>query len=119
MSINLKKINQSPWMTLFKNYYVWFAFTATLFILTHAFSALDLMRAYRFGVLDVIVTFGFLLFISLLEVAGFAFLVVGLHWGIQKVFNFDPSAVFRLLVVAWFGLSWLNLLLALFNRSLF
>ena len=119
MSIYLKKINQSSWMTLFKDYYVWFAFTAVLFILTHAFSALDLSRLYQFGLIDGVFTFGFLLFIGMLEVSGFAFVFVCLHLGIKKIFHVDPSAIFRLLLLAWFGLSWLNLLLTLFNRSLF
>ena len=119
MNNDPKKLNQTAWNILFKNYYVWFAFSAVLFILTHAFSALDLIKAYRFGAVDVILTFGFLLFIALLEVAVFALIFVGLHLGIQKYFHVDPSAVFRLLLLAWFGLSWLNLLLAFFNRSLF
>jgi len=119
MTIDLKKFNQSPWMILFKNYYVWFAFTAILFILTHAFSALDLIKAYRFGAVDIILTFGFLLFLSMLEVAVFALVFVFLHLSIQKVFRVDPSAVFRLLLLAWFTMSWLNLLLTFFNRSLF
>jgi len=119
MTKGVKKINQSTWISLFKNYYVWFAFAAVLFILTQAFSALDVIRAYRFSVVDMILTFGFLLFLGMLEVAVFAFIFVFLHLGIQRVFHVDPSSVFRLLLLAWFGLSWLNLFLAFFNRSLF
>ena len=119
MTIDAKKSNQSPWMILFKNYYAWFAFTAILFILTHAFSSLDLIRSYHFSPVDIILTYGFLLFLSMLEVAVFALVLVLLNLSIQKIIHVDPSAVFRLLLLAWFGLSWLNLLLAFFNRSLF
>ena len=118
MTIDLKKFNRSPWIILFKNYYVWFAFSAVLFILTNAFSTLDFIRN-GFNVVDIILTYGFLLFLSMFEVAMFAIVVVCLHLGIQKLFHVDPSAVLRLLLLAWFGLSWLNLLLAFFNRSLF
>jgi hypothetical protein len=119
MNINLKGFNQSPWIILFKDYYAWFAFTAILYILTNVFYSLDLINANRFNLVDVILTFGFLIFLSMLEVASFALVFVAVHFGIQKYFHVDPAAVFRLLILAWFALSWLNLFLAFFNRSLF
>jgi hypothetical protein len=119
MNFGLKKFNQSPWIILFKNYYAWFAFAAILFILANAFSALDLIKANRFNLMDMILTFGFLLFSGMLEMALVTLAFVFLNLGIQKFYHVDPSAVFRLLILAWFALSWLNLLLAFFNRSLF
>jgi len=118
MTNEIKKSNQSPWIILFKNYYVWFAFSAVLFILTNAFSTLDSNRI-RFNMVDIILTYGFLLFLSMFEVVVFALVFVCLHLGIQRVFRIDPSAVFRMLLLAWFGLSWLNLFLAFFKHSLF
>ena len=115
----MKKFNQPPWTTLFNNYYVWLAFATILFILTNAFSALDFINANRFEFLDVILTFGLPLFLGMLEMAFVALILVFLHLGIQKYFQIDPSAIFRLLILAWFALSWLNLLLAFFHRSLF
>jgi hypothetical protein len=119
MSTPLKIIKESSWLPLFGKYFTWLGFTSALFILTHAFSALNLIQAYRFGVLDIFFTFGFLILVGFVETVLLTLIVTGLHLGIQKYFRADPSAVFRLLVLAWFGLSWLNLLLALFNRSLF
>ena len=119
MSFFIRKINSFSWMPIFKCYFIWLGFTSVIFILTHAFSALTLIQAYRFRFLDMFFTYGFLILLGLLETALFALLLTGLFQIIQKLLHRDPSPVFRLLVLAWFGLSWLNLLLALFNRSLF
>jgi hypothetical protein len=119
MKIGKKKFSQPPWITLLINYFVWLAFATILFILTNAFSALDFINANRFEFLDVILTFGLPLFLGMLEMGLVALILVCLHLGIQKYFHVDPSAVIRLFILAWFALSWLNLLLAFFHRSLF
>ena len=119
MAAFLNKFKTSAWLPILKRYFTWLAFTSVLFILTHVFSALNLIQAYRFRFLDIFFTYGFLVFLGFLESAFLALLITALHWGIQKLFHKDPAPVFRLLVIAWFSLSWINLVLALFNKSLF
>jgi len=112
----IKKNTVSDSFKLIKTYYSWLAFASIIFILTHAISSLDIARAYRFQVLDVILTFGFLLFIGMVEIIIPTLLIVILHLAIQQIFKKNPSPIFRLFILAWFAISWLNLLLLILNK---
>lgn len=90
-----------------------------LFILTHAISSLDIARAYRFEVVDVLLTFGFVLFIGMLEIMIPTLIIVALHLVIQLTFKKNPSPIFRLFILAWFAISWLYLFLLVLKKPLF
>jgi hypothetical protein len=105
----------------FKLYFSWIAFTAFLFILTNFLSSLELILIYirDYDLAGILLTIGFTFFIGLLETIPAVFILAVLKTGIQTLINKDPAPVIRLLVLAWFALSWLNMAIAIFRKSLF
>jgi hypothetical protein len=105
----------------FKLYYSWIAFTAFLFILTNFLSSLELILIHirNYDSAGILLTIGFILFIGLLETIPAVFIMAALESLIQRIIKKDPAPVFRLLILAWFTLSWLNMAVAIFRKSLF
>lgn len=103
----------------FKIYFGWTAFTTLVFVLTNAFSSLDLIYRYRLAALDMILTFGFIIFIGLLEATLIAGSLVLLERIIKKVFKYNPSSAVHFMLLFVFALSWINLFLTIFNKPLF
>jgi len=117
--MSLPKISQSAFFSLFRTYAISLGFILLVFILTNAFSSLDLIAAHRLPPADMLMTFGFIIFSGLVEAALFAILISLLLLFIQRTFHRDVSPLFRRLIILGFALSWINLLLTIFNRPLF
>ena len=100
---------------LLKVYSAWMIFSATLLVLVNAFSSLDEIRAYGFHALDIVLTFGFLIFGEFLEALALALGLVVLEVFLESMFQKRLDSVFRLIVVAVFMGCWASVVLALFH----
>jgi UDP-N-acetylglucosamine:LPS N-acetylglucosamine transferase len=103
----------------YQKYFGWTAFTTLVFVLTNAFSSLDLIYRYRLAALDMMLTFGFILFMALLEAALIAGLLIIIERTIRKLFTFNPAKIFNHILLFLFCLSWINLFLTIFKKPLF
>ena len=113
----------SAFIQEFKTYYGWLGFTAFVFILTNILSTLDLIIVHmqRYDAAGLLLTLGFILLAGIAEMAPVAAALAGAHILLKNKSwkQIEPAAVLRVLVLGWFGISWLNLLAAIFKKTSF
>jgi hypothetical protein len=117
MTTLFNKVKSSPLFTLAGKYFVWVFFILVIFLLTNLFSSLDLINAYGIPLLDVLLTFGFLGFLFMLEAVVSAILLAVLQTLLEKFLAKKMSSVFTALILVFLVLEWVNLFLTEFNAA--
>lgn len=115
MTTQFNHIKSSPFFILSTKYFVWVFFILMIFLLTNLFSSLDLINAYGIPVLDVILTFGFLGFLLMLEAMASAILLAAIRLALEKFLAVDLSSIFTAIILVFLILEWVNLFLTEFN----
>jgi hypothetical protein len=95
----LSKVNSSRAFVLWKAYSAWLIFYAIMLIMTNGLASLTLIRDYRFSVIDVGLTYGFLIFLGIIEVVVVAMVLVLTEVLIEKIFQRRLDLVFRVILV--------------------
>jgi hypothetical protein len=111
----LSKIKLSRPLQLFKAYSAWLILCAVVLILTNAFASLDKISTYRFHPVDVVLTYGFLVFWGILEAAVIAVLLALVESVLETAFHRRLDLVFRLVVTAGLVVCWVVLVLTIFR----
>jgi hypothetical protein len=111
----LSKIKLSRPLQLFKAYSAWLILCAVVLILTNAFASLDKINSYRFHPVDVVLTYGFLVFWGILEAAAIAVLLALVETVLETAFRRRFDLVFRLVVTAGLVVCWVVLVLTIFR----
>jgi hypothetical protein len=111
----LSKVKSYRPLHLWTEYSAWLVFCELVLILTNGLASLTLIRNYRFSVIDVMLTYGLLVFWGILEAAGVAALLVIVEISIEKTIKIHPKSVFRLLLVAGLVGTWVILFLTLLH----
>lgn len=117
MTKRLNQIKSSPFFILSTKYFVWVFFILMIFLLTNLFSSLDLINAYGIPVLDVLLTFGFLGFLLMLEALASAILLAAIRLTLEKFLAANLSSIFTAIILVLLILEWVNLLLTEFNAA--
>ena len=104
---------------LAQRYYYWIAFTLMLNVLNNAAGSLTLIRTYQFPLMDMALTYGFMVLVSALEAAILTGLITLIQLGLEKVLHAQLGGVVRRLILLAFGLTWLHILLTALNLSLY
>jgi hypothetical protein len=114
-----QKLQKQYWFLLFLRYLIWIVFILEIFLFTNFFSSLSLIDAYGILFFDVILTFGFLGFLFLIEAVLSALLVSFIQVAIEKFFSVNPSTIIMGLFMTIIIFEWINLFLTVFNKALF
>jgi hypothetical protein len=109
----LSKINSSRPFNLWKVYSSWLVFGTIVLILTNGLASLTLIREYRFSIVDVMLTYGLLVFWGIIEAAAAAILLILVEVFLEKIFRIHMDLIFRIILVAAFLGTWIILLLTL------
>jgi hypothetical protein len=117
MTTFFKNIKSSPFFRLAAKYFVWVVFILMLFLLTNLFSSLDLINAYGIPVLDILLTFGFLGFLFMLEALASAILLAAIQLLLERFLAANLSSVFTAIILFFLVLEWINLFLTEFNAA--
>ncbi len=117
MTIFFNKIKSSTFFKVSVEYFIWVFFILLIFLLTNLFSSLDLINAYGIPILDVILTFGFLGFLLMLEALASAILLAAIRFALEKFLAVDLSSIFTAIILVLLVLEWVNLFLTEFNAS--
>lgn len=115
----LQKIGSSPFFRQLKTNFIWVAFILLVFILTNAFSSLALIQSYRLGLADMVLTYGFIIFVGLLEGLLFSLALTGLFFLLRFLFKSAADELMRRVLIFGLLIAWVNLLLTIFLRPLF
>ncbi len=115
----LRKIKQSEFYQITQTYYVWLAYILLIFLGTNAYSSLDLIQRYQFPALDMVLTYALPAFIINVETFILGIFMAFIQKSLTKVFEFDISAIFRILLIVGFLLAWVNLFLTVFDKAIF
>jgi hypothetical protein len=111
----LSKVKSSKSLHLWTEYSAWLVFCEIVLILTNGLASLTLIRDYRFSVIDVILTYGLIVFWGILEAAGVAALLVIVELLLEKILRIHLDLVFRVFLVAILVGTWAILLLTLLH----
>lgn len=111
----LRKVAASRPLRLFKTDAAWLIFCAVVFILTNAFASQDKIIANGFRAVDVVLTYGFLVFWEILEALVAAAIFVIAQILLERALRKPLDLVFRLLLLAILVGSWVALLLSIFR----
>lgn len=117
MTTFFKNIKSSSFFKFSAEYFIWIFFILIIFLLTNLFSSLDLINAYGIPILDVILTFGFLGFIFMLEAMASAILLAAVRLALEKFLTANLSSVFTAIILVFLVLEWVNLFLTEFNAA--
>lgn len=112
----LPKVKDSRPFRLFKVYAAWLIFISAVFIATNAFSSLDKVAAYKFNYFDVAMTYGFMMFLGVLEAAAAAVGLILVELLLEKLFDRNLETPFRILLALGLAASWVLLFLSIFHR---
>lgn len=117
MMIFFKKIKSLAFFKLSAKYFVWLVFILMVFLLTNFFSSLDLINAYGVPALDILLTFGFLGFLLMLEALASALLLAAIQLLLEKFLAANLSMIFTAIILVSLALVWVNLFLTEFNAA--
>ena len=115
----LHKIGASPFFRQFKTHYIWVAFILLIFILTNAFSSLSLIHSYRLGLADMLMTYGFIIFVGLMEGLLFSLALTAIYFLLRPLFKTMADRLMRRVLICGLLIAWSNLFLTIFLRPLF
>lgn len=107
----LSKIKPNRPLLLWKTYSSWLVFCICILILTNGLASLTLIRAYRFPVIDILLTYGLLIFWGVLESALLAALMVLAEVALEKVLKKRFDLPFRIILVLCLLSTWVILFL--------
>jgi hypothetical protein len=105
----LSKVNTFRPFLLWKTYSAWLGFCICTLILTNGFASLTLIRAYRFSIVDILLTYGLLIFWGILEAVIFAALLVLIEVTLERAVKKRFELVFRVILVVALIATWLIL----------
>ncbi len=114
----LSKIKASRPFLLWKTFYAWLFFCNCILILTNFMGSITKTVEYRLFILDVLLTYGLLIFVSFLEMAILAVLMVLVEVLLERAFRKSLILVFRATLVALFVVTWVMLLQVVFRYVL-
>jgi hypothetical protein len=95
---------------LWKTYFAWIFFCSLILFLTNGLASLSRIVEYRFFIIDVLLTYGLLIFLGFLEAGIFAILMVLLEVFLERTFKRHLDLVFRGFLVAMLLAIWVILL---------
>jgi hypothetical protein len=107
----LSKVKAYRPILLWKSYSIWLIFCASVLVLTNVFASLTLVRAYRFTAIDVVLTYGFIIFWAILEATVVAALITLVEVLLENAFGKRLDLMFRLMLVILLVTTWVILLL--------
>ena len=111
----LSKVKSSRPFDLWTEFSAWLIFCEIVLILTNGLASLTLIRDYRFSAVDVMLTYGLIVFWGILEAAGAAALLVMVELLLEIIFRRHLDLVFRVLLVAILVGTWAILFLTLLH----
>jgi len=102
-----------------KTIYSWILFIYMVFILTNFVTSFDVIGSYRFSLWDLLMTYGTIMLISVLEAGIVTLILFTCYSIIQYIFRFDAQYIICRLLIFSFFVSWINLLLTVIAKPLF
>ena len=114
----LSKIKISRPFILWKTYAAWIFFCFFILYLTNAIASLNLITEYHFFFLDVLFTYGLLIFYGFLETAVLAALLVLVEISLERAFKRRFELMFRATLIALLVATWAILLQIVFTYVL-
>ncbi len=95
---------------LWKTYSAWLFFCVFILFLTNGIASITLVIEYHFFYMDILFTYGFFIFLGVLEVAILAGAIVLVEVVLERAFKRRFDLVFRAILISALVASWALLL---------
>jgi len=106
----LRKIAQTRFAKLTRQYFAWTGLIFMLLVGITAFSSLDLIRLNRFAFFDVLITYAFMMLWAFLDALLVSVVLAGLEVLVERLLHGNYEKLFRIPVILGFIAIWLYLL---------
>jgi uncharacterized membrane protein len=96
----LSKIKQNEHWIQLGEYFTWLAFISCVLVFSNGFASLDKIGAYHLNLLSVLLSFGLILFCSMVESLVAAVFLEALRTAAKRLLRIDLAFPLRILLLA-------------------